>query len=150
MAFRTAGYLPFLILMPGAATLTGCAPQLNRNQGNRFTEPTRFDSAEITLWVRRGEGPARPLTRHLDQRSANELAAFFPGVGTNMRSNWAGGWMDRVGIVFHRNNGSVEVNVSSDFQYWTEGNAHGDFQICGDLRDYIDRLFNVPNECASN
>lgn len=148
--FRLASCLPAFISMACTLALMGCAPQLDRDQSDRVVGATDFDSAEVTLWVGIGVEPREPLTRDLDQRSANDLAAYFPGVGTNRRSNWADGRMNRVEIVFHRNNGSVEVDVSGDYQCWSEGNGHGDFEVRGNLREYLGRLFNVPNEHASD
>lgn len=141
---RTAVALLIFTAIAPVAVLIGCESQFDRANADNVAPAADFDSADLTLWIKR-DGKRERLTNILDRAGANQLAAFFAGVGTGHRSDWAGAWIAKVEIEFHRKDGSI-VHVNSDLDLWAETNGHGDFPVRGDLRAYVARLFALPDE----
>jgi hypothetical protein len=73
-----------------------------------------------------------------DPQVTQEIAKFFPGVGTGWRSDRAAGWVRYLEIVFTRKDGT-KVKLLCDFTSWSEG--RGDRPIGPGFEKYLWKLF---------
>lgn len=103
--------------------LAGCQPEF-------VSVDIRYQSGEDkTLY--------RPLTI-TDRETVNQLASYFPGVGTDWWSLRAGGWVAVADMTFRRDDGRI-VKVSSDCESWSEDS--GDRSVKAGLKEFLDRLY---------
>jgi hypothetical protein len=73
-----------------------------------------------------------------DPKQTQEIAQFFPGVGTGWRSDRAAGWVRYLEFVFTKKDGG-KVKVLCDFTSWSEG--RGDRPLAPGFEKYLWKLF---------
>lgn len=117
--------------------IVGCSDRATPPNSKEGT--VKFNRADVKLVFDDKGQLVNTVQRVIDPKAVEELAAFFPGLGTGKKSRMAGAWMANLQIEFYDADGTRHV-VITDYNDWREG-ASGDFQANSGLREYIRRMF---------
>ena len=127
--------IPRALMVSGLATVLaaggGCASG---------TMEATFVAVTVSKLVRTETGMGYDTLVVKDEPSVKELASFFPGLTRDRTSNTAGAWYPTLRLTFDCGSGKT-ILVLTDYTRWNKGGKSGDFEVRGDLRAYIERLF---------
>jgi hypothetical protein len=90
-------------------------------------DPPKFTKAEVRL-ILDGSGTVVNKTVTLTKAAqVEQLAKFFPEVGTGRKSNTAGSWKARVIVQFTDEKGGVH-KVATNYEFWNS-TGQGDWKV---------------------